>query len=71
VVIDAAVSVTLARAQADQRRGLSRDPAFHHRAHHRFWELLPHIPADMTLDSVRLDAEQTAAAIADELGVRL
>jgi thymidylate kinase len=70
VVIDAAVSVTLARARADQRRGLSRDPAFHHRAHRRFRELLPRIPADLTLDSVRLDAEQIAAVIMDRLGMR-
>jgi thymidylate kinase len=69
VIIDAAVSVTLARAQADQRRGLSRDPAFHHRAHRRFRELLPHIPADLTVDSVRLDAEQMAAVITDKLGI--
>jgi hypothetical protein len=69
VVIDAAVGVTLARAQADPRRGLSRDPVFHHRAHRRFRELLPTIPAHMAFDSVELEAEQIAAAIADTLGV--
>ena len=69
-VIDAAVSVTLVRAQADPGRGLSRDPAFHHRAHRRFRQLLPKIPADMAFDSVQLDAEQIAAAIANTLGVR-
>jgi hypothetical protein len=69
VVIDAAVSVTLPRAQADPGRGLSRDPAFHHFAHRRFRKLLPTIPADRTLDLEALDAEQIAAAITDTLGV--
>jgi thymidylate kinase len=69
VVIDAAVAVTLARAQADPQRGLSRDPVFHHRAHRRFRELLPTIPADLTFDSVELEADRIAAAIADTLGV--
>jgi hypothetical protein len=70
VVIDATVSVTLMRAQADPGRGLSRDPEFHHAAHRRFRELLPMIPADRTFDSEELDAQEIAAAIADTLGVR-
>ncbi|MGX7672348.1 hypothetical protein [Plantactinospora sp. DSM 117369] len=70
VVIDAAVSVTFARAQADPARGLSREPGFHHRAHRRFREWLPTIPADQTFDSEKLDAEQIASAIAETLGVR-
>jgi len=70
VVIDAPVSVTFARAQVDPGRELSRDPQFHHRAHRRFRELLPTIPADMTFDSEALDAEQIAAAIENTLGVR-
>lgn len=65
VVIDAAVSVTFARAQTDPGRGLSRDPQFHCRAHQRFRQQLPTIAADLTFDSVALDAEQ----IADTLGV--
>lgn len=69
VVIDAAVSVTLARAQADPGRGLSRDPAFHHRAHRRFRELLPKIPADLAFDSEELDAGQIAATIVNTLGL--
>ena len=69
VVIDAAVSVTLARAQADLERGLSRDPEFHHAAHHRFRKLLPLIPADMVFDSEEFSAEQIAVAVADMLGV--
>jgi hypothetical protein len=70
VVIDAAVSVTFARAQVDPGRGLSRDPEFHHAAHRRFRRLLPSIPADRAFDSEKLDAEQIAAAITDTLGVR-
>ncbi len=69
VVIDAAVAVTLARAQADPGRGLSRDPQFHRRAHNRFRHLLPMIPADMTFDSAQLEAHQIAAAIAGRLGI--
>ena len=68
VVIDAPVSVTLPRAQADPGRGLSRDPTFHRRAHDRFRELRPTIPADMTFDSEELSAERIAAAIAGTLG---
>jgi hypothetical protein len=69
IVIDAPVSVTLPRAQGDPRRGLSRDPAFHHRAHARFRNLLPITPVDLTFNSEELDAEQIATAIADALGV--
>jgi adenylylsulfate kinase-like enzyme len=69
VVIDAPVSVTLARARADAGRVLSRDPEFHHAAHRRFRQLLPTIPADRTFDSEVLKAEQIASAIADMLGV--
>jgi hypothetical protein len=70
VVVDATVSVTLARAQADPGRGLSRDPEFHQDAHRRFRELLPAIPADRAFDSEELNAEQIAAAIAATMGVR-
>ncbi|WP_173060692.1 AAA family ATPase [Phytohabitans houttuyneae] len=69
VVIDAPVSVTLARAQADPTRVISRDPAFHRRAHDRFRQLLPAIPADKTFDSEQLTADQIAAGIAHALGV--
>jgi hypothetical protein len=65
IVIDAGVSVTLARAQADPSRGISRDPDFHRAAHRRFRKLLPTIPADLLFDSEALDADQIAAAIAD------
>src|SRR6185312_15201987 len=45
VVIEAPVPVTLARARADDTRGLSREPEFHHAAHRRFRQLRPGIPA--------------------------
>ncbi|WP_158632028.1 AAA family ATPase [Micromonospora sp. Llam0] len=70
VVIDAPVEVTFARAQADPTRGLSRDPGFHHRAHNRFRQWLPMIPADRVFDSSRLGAGQIAAAIAESLPPR-
>ncbi|GIF56586.1 hypothetical protein Air01nite_26810 [Asanoa iriomotensis] len=63
VVIDARVSVTLKRAQADPRRGLSRDADFHRSAHRRFRAVLPQIPADRVFDSEVMDAEQIATAI--------
>jgi hypothetical protein len=69
VVIDADVSTTLARAQADPTRGLSRQPEFHHSAHRRFRELAPLIPADRRFNSDDLDAEQIADAIAGMLSV--
>ena len=68
IVIDATEAVTLARAQADPGRELSRDPEFHHAAHRRFRELLPAIPADRAFDSEELSAVQIAAAIVDMLG---
>jgi len=68
VVIDCPVSVTLPRALADPTRGLSRDPGFHHRAHQRFRQMLPGIPADVTFDSEHLSAVEIAAGIASTLG---
>lgn len=65
VVVDAPVSVTLPRAQADQGRALSADAEFHHAAHRRFRQLLPRIPVDATFDSEKLDAEKIAAEIMD------
>jgi shikimate kinase len=63
VVIDAPVSVTLARAQANPNRGPSRDPELHHAAHRRFRERLPSVPAEMTFDSSVLGADEIATAI--------
>jgi hypothetical protein len=57
------------RAPACDPHRPDRDPQFHHRAHGRFRELLPTIPADATFNSEELDAEQIAAAIADMLDV--
>jgi hypothetical protein len=63
VVIDAPVSVTLPRAQADPTRGLSRDPDFHLGVHRRFRDLLPTMPADHTFDSAVDTAEEIVDVI--------
>ena len=63
----APVSVTLARAQADPSRGLSRDAEFHHAAHRRFRGLLPAIPAELTFDSSASSADEIAATIAGRI----
>lgn len=70
VVLDAPVSVTMARAEADPGRAISREPGFHHRAHDRFRAWQPAIPADQTFDSEKLSAERIAAAIAGTLAER-
>jgi hypothetical protein len=70
VVIDAPVAVTLARAQGDPDRGLSREPEFHGEAHQRFRQLLTEIPAAQTFESERMSAEQIAAAVLAAIGVR-
>jgi len=70
VVIDAPVAVTLARAQTDPGRGLSRDAEFHDQAHRRFRRLLPQIPAAQTFDSAQMSAEQIAGAVLNAIGVR-
>ena len=69
VVIDAPVAVTLARAQSDPGRGLSRDPEFHDHAYQRFRRLLPQIPAAQTFNSAQMSAEQIAGAVLDAIGV--
>ena len=70
VVVDASVDVTLARAQGDPRRGLSREPEFHREAHHRFRRLLAGIPAAQAFDSGRMSAAQIASAVLDAMDVR-
>jgi shikimate kinase len=67
VVIDAPVSVTLARAQANPNRGLSREPEFHRAAHRRFRDLLPAVPAELTYDSSASSADEIAAAITEKV----
>ncbi|WP_420113981.1 AAA family ATPase [Pseudactinotalea sp.] len=63
VVLDAPIDVTWARATDDPTRGASRERDFHERAHARFRELLPRIPADVTLDTGTLSPEESARAI--------
>jgi hypothetical protein len=68
VIVEADVTVTLARAQADPTRVRSREPGFHRAAHRRYRELRPGIPADLAFDSGVLAAGEIAAVIADALG---
>lgn len=63
VLIDAPLSTTWARAQADQRRGASRQRDFHEAAHARYRALMPEIPADVTFDSAETTAAEIATAI--------
>lgn len=70
VLLDAPVETTWARAKDDPARGLSRDHDFHHRAHARFRELLPAIPADLVLAADALDATEIADAILAALADR-
>jgi hypothetical protein len=58
VLIDAPLSATWERVQADHRRGTSRERDFHEAAHARCRALM--IPADLTFDS----GDMTAATIA-------
>lgn len=51
VVLDAPVVTTLARAEADLTRGLSRQATFHHDRHERFRRLLVDLPAAQTFDT--------------------
>ena len=63
VLIDAPLSTTWARVQADQRRGASRERDFHEAAHARYRALLPEIPADLTFDAAEATATDIATAI--------
>lgn len=63
VLVEAPVSTTLARAEADPTRGLSREPEFHLAAHRRFRSLRAGIPTDQTFDSRRRSAESISSAI--------
>lgn len=63
VLLDAPVTATLTRAQADLSRGLSRDAAFHHDRYERFRGLRAGIPAAQTFDTQATDADTIALAI--------
>lgn len=69
VLIDAPLSATWQRAQADESRGLSRQRDFHVAAHERFRSLMPEIPADLVLDSGRSNASDVAASIVAAMGL--
>ncbi|APX33731.1 hypothetical protein BH708_14560 [Brachybacterium sp. P6-10-X1] len=57
------VETALGRAQADSTRGLSRDEGFLRRAHARWAEELPQIPADLLLDSGTTSIDESAQQI--------
>jgi len=63
VLIDAPLSVTWARVQADQGRGASRQRDFHEAAQARYRTLVPEIPADLTFDAAEATAADIATAI--------
>ena len=70
VVLDAPVTATLARAQADPTRGLSRDAAFHHDRHARFRRLRAGIPAAQLFDTAATNPDTIAREILAALDVR-
>lgn len=69
VVIDAPVSLTLARALDDPSRKLSSDPDFHRAAHARFRSLLPGIPCRLLLDTSTAGVDDIARAVETTLNL--
>lgn len=59
VVLDCDVETALARAQSDPSRGLSRDEGFLRRAHARWAEQRPQIPADLPLDTGTMSIDES------------
>jgi hypothetical protein len=62
-LIDAPLSATWERVQADHRRGASRERDFHEAAHARYRALMSEIPADLTFDSGDMTAAKIAMSI--------
>lgn len=58
VLIDAPLSVTSARVEADHRPGNSGRRQFHESAHARYRDLLPQIPNDLRINSGALSAKR-------------
>ncbi|MDN5688485.1 MAG: hypothetical protein L0G94_17665 [Brachybacterium sp.] len=71
VVLDCDVDTALARAQSDPSRGLSRDEDFLRRAHARWAEQLPQIPADLLLDSDTTSIDESVQRISALVEERL
>lgn len=69
VLIDAPLAVTWQRVTADPHRGLSRERAFHEKAHARYRSLMPDIPADLTFNSANASASDIADAIVTAAGL--
>lgn len=69
VVIDAPVSLTLARALDDPSRQRSSDADFHLAAHARFRRLLPGIPCRLLLDTSTAGVGDIAGAVETTLNL--
>lgn len=65
VLIDAPLSVTWARVEADQRQGNSGRREFHEAAHARYRSLIPQIPNDLSFDSGAMSATDISNEIYD------
>lgn len=59
--------VAFARAQADETRGISRDPAFLTRVYERWADALPTIGADVVVDTGALSVEEAVARLREAL----
>ena len=70
VVLDAPVATTLARAEADPTRGLSRQAAFHHERHQRFRLLIADLPAAQTFDTTTTSPDAIAEQVLTALDAR-
>lgn len=68
VLIDAPLAITWQRVTADPHRGLSRQRAFHEKAHARYRSLMPDIPADLTFNSATTSATAIAEAVLKAVG---
>lgn len=69
VLIDAPLAITWKRVTADPHRGMSRQRAFHEKAHARYRSLMPDIPADLTFNSASTSATAIAEAILQAAGI--
>jgi hypothetical protein len=67
VVLVTSYATALSRAAGDPGRGLSKDPDFLGRQHARFQRGLPHLVADLVLDST----DESAATLAGRVVVAL
>lgn len=69
VLIDAPLATTWQRVTANPHRGMSRQRAFHEKAHARYRSLMPDIPAYLTFSSASTSATAIAEAILKAAGI--